>query len=1032
MREKHLVAWWLVRPVLGILLAWVGGSLAAQSKAQEPDFSGEIAPLLAKHCLECHSSTEAAGGLNLATAESALAGGQSGPAIDPLDWSAGLVWQMIDAGEMPKNRPPLVDHERVLLQRWLQAGGRWEGPAIDPLAYSSERRAGYDWWSLQPVRRPTPPAVDQLPWISNEIDLFVLHKIEQVGLIPSPPADRRTLIRRLSFDLLGLPPTPAEVEAFVHDPRNDAYEQLVERLLASPHYGERWARHWLDVVRFGETQGYERNRIREHAWRYRDWVVRAFNQDLPYDQFVRWQIAGDVLEPDNFDAWMATGYHVCGTWDQVGHLEGSPVMRAAARWEHLEDLVGTLGQAFLGLTVNCSRCHDHKYDPISQTEYYQLAAALGGVHQGERERTGIAVQPVLPQREAWQKELSDLQRRLAELQAIWIARAPSHRADSASGIDPLVAGQDRLLMLAKSAQGHLADLEFYRLSTGGEVSRVTGEPISSRGDVKVPAEVASEWTRAIKASGQFSVEVWLESERPQQSGPARIVTLSLDSGARNFTLGQDGQRLDVRLRTTTTDSNGMPSFGSAPLEWPNRPLHVVLTCDPSGKATLYLDGHEVGQKTVGGTLANWDEGFSLAVGNEVTGDRPWLGKVHGLAIYARALSGEEIRQQANSSDPQSLGNVGRWQQVLAHATPAERAEYHELRDQCQELEQRLVAQRFDGSAHVIIPQQPPVYHVLQRGDPSLPGQVVVPRGLAALSLGGLEADFALSSEAPEAERRVALAGWLTDPRNPLTARVIVNRLWQHHFGRGIVDTPSDFGFSGGRPSHPELLDWLADELVRQGWSLKALHRCMVLSATYRQSSTQHPNPTQALAVDAENRWLWRANRRRLESEAIRDAALFVAGELNLRIGGPSFLDMQVKRENNAEFTDPDDAFNPEVNRRTLYRLWARSGHHPLLQAFDCPEPSVMAPTRSHTITPIQAMQLLNNTRMEQIGRQWAQHLEQECGPDVHARLRRAWQQAYAREPSTDEIGVAEVFVAAHGWEQLCLVLLNTNEFIFLN
>jgi hypothetical protein len=396
------------------------------------------------------------------------------------------------------------------------------------------------------------------------------------------------------------------------------------------------------------------------------------------------------------------------------------------------------------------------------------------------------------------------------------------------------------------------------------------------------------------------------------------------------------------------------------------------------------------------------------------------------------LSREEIRQQAESGDPQRLGQSGLWTQILAQATPTEREAYQKLQDQIKELEDRLAATRFNGTAHVIVPQQPPLYHVLQRGDPRLVGETVAPRGLGALSLGGLEADFGLAPDAPEADRRVALARWLTDPRNPLTARVMVNRLWQHHFGRGIVDTPSDFGFSGGRPAHPELLDWLADELMQQGWSLKALHRKMLLSATYRQATSGNATQAQAVTVDPENRWLWRANPRRLEGEAIRDAALFVAGQLNLRLGGPSFLDMQVKHSNNAEFTDADDAFGPEVNRRTLYRLWARSGQHPLLQAFDCPEPSVMSPSRNQTITPIQAMQLLNNTRLEQTARHWAQRLEREGGSNQQERLRLAWQQAYARHPSAEELAVAEEFIAVHGWEQLCLVLLNTNEFLFLN
>lgn len=726
MRSRHLL----------IVQLWIFTSFffaeLAHSAPPQSEFDTYIAPLLATHCLECHSSTHAEGGLDLSTKKAATEGGDSGVVFDASDWQSGLLWQFVESDEMPKDRPALSREEKEQLKRWLESGGGWTSPRIDPMAYSSERRAGYDWWSLQPVSNPQLPSVKTGSWPKNEIDFFVLSKLEEHRLQPAPAADRRTLIRRLTFDLIGLPPRPEDVESFLRDKDDDAYERLVDRLLDSPNYGERWARHWLDVVRFGETQGYERNRIRENAWQYRDWVIRAFNQDLPYDKFVRMQIAGDVLDPDSFDALMATGYHVCGTWDQVGHKEGSQEMRKAARWDHIEDLVGTMGQAFLGLTTNCARCHDHKYDPISQQEYYQLAATLGGVTQQEKER----------------------------------------------------------------------------------------------GDIKNHAD--------------------------------------------------------------------------------------------------------------------------------------------------------------NS---------------------------------------------FNGTAHVIIPQQPPVYHVLLRGDYRKEGDVVQPRGLAALSSGGLEADFHLAADSPEAQRRVALANWLSDTTNPLTARVIVNRFWHYHFGRGIVDTPSDFGFSGGRPSHPEMLDWLANDFMRNGWKMKDLHRKMVLSATYRQASNVI-NP-EARELDSENRWLWRANLRRLEGEAIRDASLFVSGQLNLKMCGPSFYDMKVKAGNNAEFTDSDDTFTEATNRRTIYRLWARSGNNPLLSAFDCPDPSVMTPIRTRTITPLQSMLLMNNSRMEKCGAHVAKRV-QETTKDVDQQLVKVWDLLFCRTPSEAELKMARKFTDVYGLEQLCLVLLNSNEFIYVN
>jgi hypothetical protein len=710
---------------------------APRDPAAAKAFDAEIAPILAKHCLECHGRSVRKGGLALSTDAAARAGGDSGPALVPGKPDESLLWEYVDSDEMPRGRPPLSGAEKQRLRRWIADGATWGTPEIDPFVATTDRRAGYDWWSLRPARKPVPPPVRDGAWVRNAVDRFVLARLEAKGLRPAPEAGRHTLIRRLSFDLTGLPPEPADVERFVTDPDDRAYENLVDRMLASPRYGERWARHWLDVVRFGESQGFERNRVRENAWRYRDWVIRAFNTGLPYDEFVRRQIAGDVLHPGDLDALIATGYHVCGTWDQVAHLEGSAEMRKATRYDELEDLVATLGQTFLGLTINCARCHDHKFDPISQKEYYQFAALLGGVTQDKDERSKIGLPP-----------------------------AP-----------------------------------------------------------------------------------------------------------------------------------GRPDFA--------------------------------------------------------------------------------------------------------------------------------------GVAHVIVPRQPPVMTVLERGDYRKPGEAVAPAGLKAVS--GLSGDFGLPPDAPEALRRAALARWLTDPRNPLTARVFVNRVWYHHFGQGVVDTPSDFGFNGGRPSDPELLDFLASRFVDGGWDVKDLHRLIVNSAAYRQASRTRNDAAEGL--DSGNRLLWHANRRRLEGEAVRDAALAVSGALNPKIGGPSFVDVKLNKKGangNHEFSGPTGEFSEAVNRRTVYRLWARSGNHSLLEALDCPDPSVMSPRRTRTITPIQALSLSNNAFMTQCAGRFADRLRRESGADVDRQVGRAWALAFARPPAGRERAAAREFVARQGLEQLCLVLFNTNEFLFVD
>lgn len=697
-------------------------------------FDTVIAPLLAQHCIECHNPSEKRGDLDLTTAAGAanvLVAGQ------PAD---SLLWLQVESGEMPKKRPALAASEQKLLRDWITQGAHWGSQPVDLFAKSTLRRAGYDWWSLQPVQQPQLPPVQNQNWPQTAADRFILAQLETRQLQPSPPADPRTLIRRLAFDLTGLPPTSAEVLEFTAQPDEAAYTALVDRYLASPQFGEHWARHWLDVIRFGESQGFERNKVRENAWRFRDWVIDAYNADLPYDEFVKRQIAGDVLYPQDLSALIATGYHVCGTWDQVGHFEGSAAMRRVAREDHLEDLVGTLGQAFLGLSVQCARCHDHKFDPISQREYYQLAAALGGVRQLVAERDGI-------------------------------------------------------------------------------------------------------------------------------------------------TLAATEQQRD-----------------------------------------------------------------------------------------------------------------------------------------------------FKGLAHVIRPEQPPLFHVLLRGNVTRPGDVVAPEGLIALR--GVEQCWELDPQAPEGQRRQKLAEWLTDRRNPLTARVYVNRVWQSLFGTGLVETPSEFGFQGGQPSHPELLDHLAHRFMEEGWRVKPLIRELVSSVTYRQQSAV-AQPA-ALEVDAGARLRWQAPLRRLTGEEVRDALLSVSGALNPAQGGPSFRDVQVKigSNNNDEFTTPIEDFTPETCRRTIYRLWARSGGQPLLTNFDCPDPSVSAPRRMSTITPLQALSLLNSSFAVNCAQRLAQQVQQATSAEdspaaIAQQVTALYDRVLLRSPTTAEAARATSFVQAHGLEQLALVLFNTNEFLFV-
>jgi len=651
------------------------------------------------------------------------------------------------------------------------------GAAVLSGSVGSQERAGRDWWSLQPLRPVAVPRGNDSQQPINPIDHFILQRLKKEGLSPSPVADRRTLIRRLTFDLIGLPPKPREVEAFVNDSAPDAYERLVERLLDSPHYGERWARHWLDIVRYGESQGFERNKFRPNAWKYRDFVVEAFNSDMPYDQFVRWQIAGDVLEPDDPLAVIASGFLALGPYDLTAYNNGTPPMRAFAREEELEGLVATVGQAFLGLTVNCARCHNHKFDPISQKEFYQFSAALGGTYQGEER----------------------------------------------------------------------------------EVLTDKGRPLSQKRVANLRREIES-----------------------------------------------------IVVQETSADEATKPGLAS---------------------------------------------------------------KRFRLESLVRLFEG--------------------------------------------------------GKVHTTRPKQPGPWHILARGDYKQPREVVNPGGIAAL--GGLSQDWQLAKDAPEAERRQALAWWITDPKNPLTPRVIVNRLWAHHFGAGLVRAPSDFGFQGGLPSHPELLDWLAGQLVHpddgKAWSLKRIQRLIVTSAAYRQSSRSVPKAAQ---VDADNRLLWRQAPRRLEAEAFRDAVLAVSGEIDLRIGGPGYRDYKVKSAGDNETYTVFDAVGGEFNRRSLYRTCLRTGTSPLMDLLDCPDPSLTTPQRTVTSTPLQALALLNNRFMEYHAEKFADRLKREAPDGTAAQVRRAYDLSFARQPTDEELAFSQSFAAEHGLTQLCLVLMNTSEFSYVD
>jgi hypothetical protein len=983
--------------VIAVLLTLAVSPAHSAALAAGPDFDREIAPLLARRCLACHSGAKPKGGLDLSRRKPALA------AVVPGRPNDSQLWQRIRDNEMPPKKP-LPAGERALLRAWIAADARWGSDPIDAFRVTTASRAGYDWWSLRPLARVTPPAVRDAQWPRTPIDCFVLAKLEAKGVSPSPSVDRRVLIRRLTFDLTGLPPSPEEVSAFLADVRPDAYERLVDRLLASPAYGERWGRHWLDVVRFGESDGFERDLPRFNAWPYRDWVVSALNRDLPYDEFVRLQLAGDVLRPGHPDALAATGFLVAGPHDIV--VPASDAMKESMRQDELEDVVSTVGQTFLGMTVHCARCHEHKFDPISQKDYYRLASALAGVGHGE--------QPWLPRVDSARIET--------------IARRLEHVIEEIVGIEEPVRRQ---LLTERSrdktvAPRPLAEWDFttgLNDRLGGLHGKGRGSARQDAGGLSVDGKSAFVATVPLsKDLREKTLEAWVWLDNLAQRGGGVISVQTLGGG--EFDAIVFGEQEPGRWMAGSNFFLRTRSFnGPLEKEATRRFVHIAIVYDVDGTIRAYRDGATYGKsyRTAGTITFRAGKAqvlFGLRHG-EPNGNRLLAGRIRLARLYDRALSPAEIAASAG------ITPIGA-EDILSRLTGEERERHRRLLEERELLthERERLRQAGGRKVYAILSAQPVPTRLLLRGNVTSPSEVVAPEIVSALA--ERVSATRLKPDALEGQRRLALARWITDANNPLFARVIVNRLWQYHFGVGLVETASDFGFNGARPSHPELLDFLAGEMIRRGWSMKAMHRLIVLSAVYRQSSRRRND---AMKIDADNRLLWRKTPVRLEAEAVRDAMLAAAGRLDRRLGGPSYRDFRTYFFKGTQFYDPLEQVGPAFTRRSLYRMGARGGRSPFLDTFDCPDPSTTTPRRAVTTTPLQALALLNNAIVLDLAEQFARRLRHESGDDITAQVRRAFELAYARPADGRELAVVVPFVRRHGLEAFCRVVFNSNNFV---
>lgn len=846
-------------------------------------------------------------------------------------------------------------------------------------------------WSLAPVRFPTVPQPKDAAWVRNPIDAFVLSMLEAQGLKPSPEADRRTLIRRVTFDLTGLPPTPEEIAAFLADTRPDAYEHLVDRLLASPHYGERWARRWLDVARFGESHGYEYDHLRDNAWRYRDWVVQSLNADMPYDEFVREQVAGDVLPGAGEGGVIATGFLVAGPMDEAGKASAGVQVRLRAREEELEDMVGLVGQTFVGLTTNCARCHDHKFDPIPTKDYYRLKAALAGVQPGNRSALSAE------QDRRRNVRLAELRRKLTVCQTqIMAIEEPIRRRliEQRSGM-AVLPGPTPTYRWTFTEQGG-------RLSLDGKGARFQSPPLET--DIR-----------------EKTLEAWVSLTDLEQHGGS-VLTLETEGGTQFdgivFGERQRGKWVagsEFYNRTSDLEANPETEVGL---------VQVAITYHADGRIQFYRNGILYGASYQPETTVRvYPAGKShVLIGPRHTGSGDFLkGVVSEARIYNRALSAEEVNLSFRNA-PFTVP-----MEEVEHAlSPENRTKRDALQSDSERYTAEIKAQETPPQTYAANSQQPVLTYVLPRGDIQAQGELVSAGGLSAVS--GCSSDFGLSPDAPEAQRRVALARWLTNTQNPLTARVIVNRIWQGHFGRGIVGTPNDFGNNGEHPTHPALLDWLATTFSGPGeWRIKRLHRLILLSSTYRQSSVYN---AKAASRDAENRLLWRFAPQRLEAEAIRDSMLAVSGKLNPALGGPSFRPFTVTRYG-SDFYELVDKDTPEFNRRSLYRMAVQSARSPLLETLDCPDPSTKTPRRTVTTTPTQALALMNDSFVLRQSRTIATRVQSEAGSAPDRQINRVYALTLGRLPTSKERDRAIAHLKIHPLDSLCWALVNSSEFIYV-
>ncbi len=1081
------------------------------SAAEPVDYLRDVKPLLKERCFSCHAALKQEGGLRLDTATLIQKGGDSGPAVISGNADGSELLARITSKDastrMPPEGDPLKPEQIAALRDWINQGANSpsdETPLEDPRKH----------WSYQrPVKPPVPTATNGA---DHPLDAFIDQRLTAQQLKRQPPADRATLIRRMFLDVTGLPPTPERVKAFVESTDPHAEKMLIEEVLASPRYGERWAQHWLDVVRYADTHGFEVNTPRDNAWPYRDYVIRSFNDDKPYDQFVREQIAGDAFHTDE-----ATGFLVASAVLLPGQIGADEESKRAARQDALDEIIVGTTSTILGITLGCARCHDHKFDPLTQRDYYAMQGFFAGVEYGDRPMrdTGFAA------REAQAKtlipQIAELQQRLRQYEPLAFTgrtliideldaqRVTALKKTNGPGNNP--AGQQRGY---KDEVGNLSGGKYHWWNNVAGEDVLTYQPgvagkfqlwiswgvhgsgvhtrdaryvidadgdLATKADQREIARIDQYYLAGVINTGEtekqplwsgllpLGVETWTPTTKLVLRGGDTGTGITADVIVLQEVI-TDEPRAFPRLRDPVNAKENIERF--APIaakfvrfttfETINQNQHepcldeleIFGPEDPQQNLALAEAGTV---PTSSGNFGNGDEDehqlkhindgkygnekswisnqfgggwVQLELSQASTIDRLVWGRDRNEKFKDRlpvryeitvSTDGEHWQRVAGHDDRMPLNTPSNpTQTLLRNQPPGTSADIAGMVAELDRLQREKTKLETPPLVYAGTFKQPDTTFVLRRGDAE---QRIGEIGPAVPAIFQIADDL---SKLGDQARRLELGKWLTSSQNPLTARVMVNRLWQGHFGRGLVETPNDFGINGVRPTHPELLDWLACEFMEHGWSIKHMHRLILSSQTYQQAATWS---TTAAEIDRDNRLLWRFPSRRLEGEALRDSILAVSGELNLTMGGPGFNFFQTR--GGLSGFPPVEQFTPNEMRRMIYQHKVRMEPVPVFGAFDCPDAGQSMPKRSRSTTAIQALNLFNSPFLLDRAEKFAERVKAENPTSASDQVQRAFTLVLSRGPSMTEQTAAVQTVEVHGLPTLCRVLLNSNEFLFL-